>query len=312
MSMYGVFMNERFAVIAADTKKTTKKDGKVILQQADFQKLHLFNDLAVAFGGYSNIVQLVLLNLSAFPKEEITIYTINDIVQNIIKPNKDKFSRGHNGSEYMLEILAIQYDKTLQKNVMYSISSCDNFQLEKTIYSDGPNSNSYSWGGYEPEKYANSFAEYCKKYKPNNLTEVFLNNFQMNVNERVGGFMDIIGFDNGKLVEYDRFKLKDKYLETADTDNPDNEGHAVIAGHIHTGKDTIVGKNVVVGENTASGRIDFAGMINQAEGSIEVVDHEMTISADFVKIKTAAHGAFIVNDVDILQAIRDLQQAVSK
>ncbi len=64
----------------------------------------------------------------------------------------------------------------------------------------------------------------------------------------------------------------------------DEEGNIVISGRIKTHDETIVGSNILVGENTSSGRIDFAGMINQAEGSIEVVDHEMTIQADNINL----------------------------
>ena len=64
----------------------------------------------------------------------------------------------------------------------------------------------------------------------------------------------------------------------------DEDGNIVISGRIKTHDETIVGSNILVGENTSSGRIDFAGMINQAEGSIEVVDHEMTIQADNINL----------------------------
>lgn len=235
MSMYGVFMNERFAVIAADTKKTTVKDGKVILQQLDYQKLYLFNNLAVAFGGSTMIIQLILENLSRYAKEEITIHTINDIVQNSIKPNKNALAEitGKDTSEYMLEILAIHYNSDIQKNVMYHISSVDDFKFEETIFHGKTSkSNSYSWGGYEPETYSKSFAEYCRQNKPNDLVQTLLHNFQINVNERVGGFMDIIGFDRGELVVYNRFQLQDADFKKEIVSNAPNTSHAVFTGHV--------------------------------------------------------------------------------
>ena len=64
----------------------------------------------------------------------------------------------------------------------------------------------------------------------------------------------------------------------------DEDGNIVISGRIKTHDETIVGSNILVGENTSSGRIDFAGMINQAEGSIKVVDHEMIIQADNINL----------------------------
>lgn len=58
----------------------------------------------------------------------------------------------------------------------------------------------------------------------------------------------------------------------------------MISGRIKTHEETIVGSNILVGENTSSGRIDFAGMVNQSEGSIEVVDHNMTVQADYINL----------------------------
>ncbi len=64
----------------------------------------------------------------------------------------------------------------------------------------------------------------------------------------------------------------------------DEDGNIVVAGRIKTHDETIVGSNLVVGENTSSGRIDFAGMINSSEGSIEVVDHKMILRADYIDL----------------------------
>ncbi|MBQ2669392.1 MAG: phage tail protein, partial [Clostridia bacterium] len=76
-----------------------------------------------------------------------------------------------------------------------------------------------------------------------------------------------------------------------------DEGEAVFAGKLSTSKNADVGSNLTVGKNSASGRIDFAGMINQSEGSIEVVDHEMNIEADYVFIK----GMNVVEEIKKLQ-----------
>ncbi len=75
----------------------------------------------------------------------------------------------------------------------------------------------------------------------------------------------------------------------------DEDGNIVVAGRIKTHDETIVGSNLVVGENTSSGRIDFAGMINASEGSIEVVDHEMIIRADNIKLV----GNVNINDTPV-------------
>ena len=64
----------------------------------------------------------------------------------------------------------------------------------------------------------------------------------------------------------------------------DENGNIVIAGRIETHDETVVGSNLIVGENTSSGRIDFAGMINSSEGSIEVVDHKMVLKADYIDL----------------------------
>lgn len=77
-----------------------------------------------------------------------------------------------------------------------------------------------------------------------------------------------------------------------------NDGEAVFAGRISTAKDMEVGANVVVGKDTASGRIDFAGMINDSEGSIEVVDHVMDIKANYVRI----------NGMDVVAEIKALKE----
>lgn len=78
----------------------------------------------------------------------------------------------------------------------------------------------------------------------------------------------------------------------------DENGEIIISGKISTGKNAEVGTNIVVGKNSASGRIDFAGMINQSEGYIQVVDHEMDINADYVKI----NGKDILAEIDRLWA----------
>lgn len=79
----------------------------------------------------------------------------------------------------------------------------------------------------------------------------------------------------------------------------DENGEIIISGKISTGKNAEVGTNIVVGKNSASGRIDFAGMINQSEGSIEVVDHEMNIKCNYVKINSRD----ILKEIDELKAI---------
>ena len=81
-----------------------------------------------------------------------------------------------------------------------------------------------------------------------------------------------------------------------------DEGEAVFAGKLSTSKNADVGSNLTVGKNSASGRIDFAGIINQSEGSIEVVDHEMRITADYV----------FINDVDVLRKIRELEERIAE
>ena len=81
MSMYGVFMNKRLAVIAADTKRTKNDNGEIKLLQNDYKKLYLFDDLAVAFGGSIAVINAILTMLKDIPQEQITIKTINDIVQ---------------------------------------------------------------------------------------------------------------------------------------------------------------------------------------------------------------------------------------
>ncbi|MCI8403896.1 MAG: hypothetical protein HFE49_03240 [Clostridia bacterium] len=281
MSMYGVFMNDRFAVIAADTRKSDEKNGETIILQDDYQKLHLFGDLAVAFGGCAVAVRLVL---ELFKREnEQNIETLYNICQDIIKPARKPLAEYLKApQEYLLEIIAIQYDKELQKNVMYVISSTDNFQFQKTIYDDGPNSNNYSWGGYEPEKYSNTFAEYCKKNKPNNITTAFLHNFQAHVNKRVGGFMDIIAFDKGELVEYDRFKLQDTYLSSFVENSMPEEGHAIFAGKVSGGsvesdtdinvtKDVTVGRKIILqdkNENTLG--YEMAASISVDTGTLYI------------------------------------------
>lgn len=78
----------------------------------------------------------------------------------------------------------------------------------------------------------------------------------------------------------------------------DENGEIIISGKISTGKNAEVGTNIVVGKNSASGRIDFAGMINQSEGSIEVVDHVMDINADYVRI----NGRDILAELDSIIA----------
>lgn len=77
----------------------------------------------------------------------------------------------------------------------------------------------------------------------------------------------------------------------------DENGEIIISGRISTGKNAEVGTNLVVGKSSASGRIDFAGMINQAEGSISVADHEMDINANYVRI----NGRDILKEIDMLK-----------
>ena len=76
----------------------------------------------------------------------------------------------------------------------------------------------------------------------------------------------------------------------------DENGEIILSGRISTSKNAEVGTNIVVGKNSASGRIDFAGMINQSEGYIQVIDHEMDIVCDYVRI----------NGIDILQALKNI------
>ena len=82
--------------------------------------------------------------------------------------------------------------------------------------------------------------------------------------------------DNYAFAIYDRKENPAIYM--------DEDGNIVISGRIKTHDETIVGSNILVGENTSSGRIDFAGMINQSEGSIEVVDKNMTIAAEYINL----------------------------
>lgn len=283
MSMYGIFMNDRFAVIAADTRKTTEENGKTVLLQDDYKKLYLFNGLAVAFGGSTAVMQIILNILQGMPSEQRTIHAINNIVQSIIKPNRDKLAKMLTGcpKDYMLEILAIQYRADIQKNVMYYITSLNDFEFEENISAeDTPQSGTYSWGGYEPEKYSKSFVEYCEKHTLENVTEAFLHNFQINVNERVGGYMDIIAFDKGQLVEYDRFKLQDTYLHN--TNKTIEEGHAVFGGHVRGGSiesdtnvnvttDITVGRKIILqdkDENTTG--FDIAAILSVDTGVFQI------------------------------------------
>ena len=291
MSMYGVFMNERLAVIAADTKRTKEDNGEIKLLQNDYKKLYLFNDLAVAFGGSIAVINAILTMLKDIPQEQITIQTINDIVQKTIKPNSEVLSETISdcNKDYMLEILAVQFKKDIQKNVMYHITSLNDFEFEETVFcGDTPKSNSYSWGGYEPDKYCKTFTEYCKKNKPSNITEMFLHNFQMNVDERVGGYMDIVAFDRGKLVEYDRFELKDIALMN------DNSGHAifsgkVIGGSIESNTDINVNKDASVGQYL---RVGYVSSYVNDEGKTvyKWTDESGILLSGYTSIKTTNGG----------------------
>lgn len=291
MSMYGVFMNKRLAVIAADTKRTKNDNGEIKLLQNDYKKLYLFDDLAVAFGGSIAVINAILTMLKDIPQEQITIKTINDIVQKTIKPNKDILSEQISdcSRDYMLEILAVQFKKDIQKNVMYHITSLNNFEFEEIVFNgDTPKSNSYSWGGYEPDKYCETFTEYCKKNKPSNITEMFLHNFQMNVDERVGGYMDIVAFDRGKLVEYDRFELKDT------TSIADNSGHAiftgkVVGGSIESNTDINVNKDASVGQYLRVGYV--SSYVNDEGKTIyKWSDESGILLSGYTSIKTTNKG----------------------
>lgn len=312
MSMYGVFMNDKFAVIAADTRKSDEKNGKTIILQDDYQKLYLFGDLAVAFGGSTVVVRMVL-ELFKMEKEQ-NIETLYSICRDIIKPaHKSLAEYLKNPQEYLLEILAIQYRRDIQKNVMYHITSLNNFEFEESIFEgETSRSNEYSWGGYEPEKYSEAFAEYCKDNKPNNITTAFLHNFQENVNERVGGFMDIIAFDKGQLVEYDRFKLQDTYLNRSAESFAAPDGHAIFAGKVSGGsveadtdinvhKDITVGRKIILqdkDENTLG--YEMAGMISVDTGVmlISALNHRIVQiqtdgNIDFTGKRCMVNGAEI-------------------
>lgn len=335
MSMYGVFMNERLAVIAADTKRTKEDNGEIKLLQNDYKKLYLFNDLAVAFGGSIAVINAILTMLKDIPQEQITIQTINDIVQKTIKPNSEVLSETISdcNKDYMLEILAVQFKQDIQKNAMYHITSLNNFEFEETVFcGDAPKSNSYSWGGYEPDKYCETFTEYCKKNKPSNITEMFLHNFQMNVDERVGGYMDIVAFDRGKLVEYDRFELKDIALMN------DNSGHAifggkVIGGSIESNTDINVNKDASVGQYLRVGYVssyindegktiykwtDESGILLSGYTSIKTTNggNNLSISAmssiELNATKVMQNGKRLLNENDLNDIMEEIRQLKAK
>lgn len=121
--------------------------------------------------------------------------------------------------------------------------------------------------------------------------------FTLNIYDEDGKTLRVRLGDEGKKYSfaiYDSNGNKAIYM--------DENGEIIISGKISTGKNAEVGTNIVVGKNSASGRIDFAGMINQSEGSIEVVDHEMDIRADFVRI----------NGMDVEAEIKALKKALGK
>ena len=64
----------------------------------------------------------------------------------------------------------------------------------------------------------------------------------------------------------------------------DENGEVFFTGTVSTTKNAEIGTNIVVGKNSSTGRIDFAGMINSSEGSIELVDHNMEIKADYINL----------------------------
>lgn len=80
----------------------------------------------------------------------------------------------------------------------------------------------------------------------------------------------------------------------------DESGEVYFAGEVKTSKNAQIGTSLSVGTG-ANAIINFMGPVN-AEGSISVVDHEMNIKADYVRI----------NGKDILAEIDKLWAAIAK
>ena len=92
----------------------------------------------------------------------------------------------------------------------------------------------------------------------------------------------------------------------------DDDGNAVFAGVISTQENAEVGANLVVGKRTSAGRIDFAGMINNSEGSISVTDHVMEIEANDILINPSGSGKVLIKNTDILAEIDALWTAIGQ
>lgn len=204
MSLYTFAMWPEQAIVAADTRMCTVIDGKAYRQNDTTFKLHVIDDTVITCGGASWLCTYILQRWMQDEDHhverlhKIALESIRDLdhLSSVLDPT-GALAEHSRGTDYLLEILALQFDKALGHNILYQISSYNDYRLVRHNITNP--SCTMAYGGIDQQivqKYFNThdhstFDKYIASLVPA---------YREAASEKVGGFLSVAVQEHGKVT----------------------------------------------------------------------------------------------------------------
>lgn len=196
MSLYIYAVWSDRAIVAADTRQCVILDGIPYRKDDVAFKLHVVDDTVATIGGQKWLGQYIMQRWAAGNDHSVdelhkivleAVEHIDDIAE-VLDPSGQVAERVK-GDEFLLEILALKYDREARHNVLWQISSYNGFALERHDITNSGRTMAY--GGIRIEIAKNCIDSH-KTETVGDYLRTLHTAYGEAANEEVGGFLSVV------------------------------------------------------------------------------------------------------------------------